>query len=160
MFERYGQKLNLRIDERKLEVIKDQDGMTYSYPYSSVADTLQRIIFYLAAIESNDDAVLLFEEPEAHSFPVYVARLGRRIAESRNNQFFIDTHSPYLVTEILERMLPDETAAGELAIFAAYYHDHQTKLHQLSDDEVRSIWEDGIDVFYNMKRFTTGTADA
>ena len=160
MFERYGQKLQLRVDERKLEVIKDQDGMTYSYPYSSVADTLQRIIFYLAAIESNDDAVLLFEEPEAHSFPVYVARLGRRIAESRNNQFFIDTHSPYLVTEILERMLPDETAAGELAIFAAYYHDHQTKLHQLSDDEVRSIREDGIDVFYNMKRFTTGAADA
>jgi AAA15 family ATPase/GTPase len=160
MFERYGQKLNLRIDERKLEVIKDQDGMTYSYPYSSVADTLQRIIFYLAAIESNDDAVLLFEEPEAHLFPVYVARLGRRIAESRNNQFFIDTHSPYLVTEILERMLPDEAAAGELAIFAAYYHDHQTKLHQLSDDEVRSIREDGIDVFYNMKRFTTGAADA
>jgi AAA15 family ATPase/GTPase len=160
MFERYGQKLNLRIDKRKLEVIKDQDGMTYSYPYSSVADTLQRIIFYLAAIESNDDAVLLFEEPEAHSFPVYVARLGRRIAESRNNQFFIDTHSPYLVTEILERMLPDAEQAGELAIFAAYYHDHQTKLHQLSDDEVRSIREDGIDVFYNMKRFTTGAADA
>jgi AAA15 family ATPase/GTPase len=160
MFERYGQKLNLRIDKRKLEVIKDQDGMTYSYPYSSVADTLQRIIFYLAAIESNDDAVLLFEEPEAHSFPVYVARLGRRIAESRNNQFFIDTHSPYLVTELLERMLPDAEQASELAIFAAYYDDHQTKLHQLSDEEVRSIREDGIDVFYNMKRFTTGAADA
>jgi hypothetical protein len=160
MFERYGQKLQLRVDERKLEVIKDQDGMIYSYPYSSVADTLQRIIFYLAAIESNDDAVLLFEEPEAHSFPVYVARLGRRIAESRNNQFFIDTHSPYLVTEILERMLPDAEQAGELAIFAAYYDDHQTKLHQLSDDEVRSIREDGIDVFYNLKRFTTGAADA
>jgi len=160
MFERYGQKLNLRVDERKLEVVKEQEGMTYSYPYSSVADTLQRIIFYLAAIESNTDAVLLFEEPEAHSFPVYVARLGRRIVESRSNQFFIDTHSPYLVTEVLERMLPDEKQAGELAIFAAYYDDHQTKLHQLSDEEIRSIREDGIDVFYNMKRFTTGAADA
>lgn len=160
MFERYGQKLNLRIDERKLEVIKDQDGMTYSYPYSSVADTLQRIIFYLAAIESNENAVLLFEEPEAHSFPVYVSRLGRRIVESRRNQFFVDTHSPYLITEVLERMLPDETQAGELAIFAAYYEDHQTKIHQLSDAEVRSIREDGIDVFYNMQRFTSGAADA
>jgi AAA15 family ATPase/GTPase len=160
MFERYGQKLNLRVDERKLEVVKEQEGMTYSYPYSSVADTLQRIIFYLAAIESNTDAVLLFEEPEAHSFPVYVARLGRRIVESRSNQFFIDTHSPYLVTEVLEQMLPDEKQAGELAIFAVYYDDHQTKLHQLSDEEIRSIREDGIDVFYNMNRFTTGAADA
>lgn len=158
MFERYGQKLQLRMAERRLEIIKDQDGVIYSYPYSSVADTLQRIIFYLAAIESNDDAVLLFEEPEAHSFPVYVSKLGRRIVESRNNQFFIDTHSPYLVTEILETMLTDDAQAGELAMFAAYYEDHQTKVHQLSDEEIRSIRNDGIDVFYNMKRFTTGAA--
>lgn len=160
LFEYYGQKLQLRMDERRLEILKDQDGMVYSYPYSSVADTLQRLIFYLAAIESNDDAVLLFEEPEAHSFPVYVAKLGRRIVESRNNQFFIDTHSPYLITEVLETMLTDEAQAGELAIFAAYYEDHQTKVHQLSDEEIRSIRADGIDVFYNMKRFTTGAADA
>ena len=158
MFARYDQKLQLRMDERRLEIIKDQDGVIYSYPYSSVADTLQRIIFYLAAIESNDDAVLLFEEPEAHSFPVYVSKLGRRIVESRNNQFFIDTHSPYLITEILETMLTDDAQAGELAMFAAYYEDHQTKVHQLSDEEVRSIRNDGIDVFYNMKRFTTGAA--
>ena len=158
MFERYGQKLQLRMDIRRIEIIKDQDGVIYSYPYSSVADTLQRIIFYLAAIESNDDAVLLFEEPEAHSFPVYVSTLGRRIVESRNNQFFIDTHSPYLITEILETMLTDDAQAGELAMFAAYYEDHQTKVHQLSDEQIRSIRNDGIDVFYNMKRFTTGAA--
>ncbi|MFC6222875.1 AAA family ATPase [Hymenobacter artigasi] len=158
MFEHYNQKLQLRMDERRLEIIKDQDGIIYSYPYSSVADTLQRIIFYLAAIESNDDAVLLFEEPEAHSFPVYVSKLGRRIVESTSNQFFIDTHSPYLITEILETMLTDDAQAGELAMFAAYYEDHQTKVHQLSDEEIRSIRNDGIDVFYNMKRFTTGAA--
>jgi AAA15 family ATPase/GTPase len=160
MFERYGQRLQLRVDERRLEVIKDQEGITYSYPYSSVADTLQRIIFYLAAIESNDNAVLLFEEPEAHSFPVYVSKLGRRIVESRNNQFFIDTHSPYLITEVLEEMLTDETQANDLAIFAAYYEDYQTKIHTLSDEEIRTVRNDGIDVFYNMKRFTTGVADA
>lgn len=160
LFERYGQKLQLRMDERRLEVIKEQEGITYSYPYSSVADTLQRIIFYLAAIESNDDAVLLFEEPEAHSFPVYVSKLGQRIVESRNNQFFIDTHSLYLVDGIIEDMLTDDAQAGELAIFAAYYEDHQTKIHQLSDEEIRSIRADSIDVFYNMKRFTTGRVDA
>lgn len=85
MFERYGQKLRLRVDERRLEVTKEKEGLTYSYPYSSVADTLQRIIFYLAAIESNNHAVILLEEPEAHLFPVYVSKLGRRIIESTNN---------------------------------------------------------------------------
>ncbi len=148
----------MRVSERKFEIQKQVDDLVYNYPYSLIADTLQRIIFYLAAIESNDDAVLLFEEPEAHSFPVYVSKLGRRIVESRNNQFFIDTHSPYLITEILETMLTDDAQAGELAMFAAYYEDHQTKVHQLSDEEIRSIRADGIDVFYNMKRFTTGAA--
>lgn len=102
--------------------------------------------------------MLLFEEPEAHSFPVYVSMLGRRIVESRNNQFFIDTHSPYLITEILETMLTDNAQAGELAMFEAYYEDHQTRVHQLSNEEIRSIRNDSIDVFYNMKRFTTGAA--
>ena len=46
MFERYGQKLQLQVDERRLEVTKEQEGLACSYPYFSVADTLQRIIFY------------------------------------------------------------------------------------------------------------------
>jgi AAA15 family ATPase/GTPase len=153
MFEMYGLKLLLRVDERRLEIVKDLEGFIYSYPYSSIADTLQRIIFYLAAIESNDDAVILLEEPEAHSYPVYVSMLGRRMVESRNNQFFVATHSPYLITEILEQMLPDEGQAPELAIFVAYYEDYQTKVKQLSDEEVRAIRVDELDVFYNMSRF-------
>lgn len=157
LFDKYGLRLLIRLDERRLEVIKDIDGVVYSYPYSSIADTLQRIIFYLAAIESNDDSVLLFEEPEAHTFPVYTSMLGRKIVESRNNQFFIATHSPYLVTEILEQMLPDDEQAGDLAIFLAYYEDYQTKVKQLSDEEVREIRNDSIDVFYNLSRFTPGS---
>ena len=160
LFSHYGQKFQLRVDERRLEIIRDQEGVTYSFPYSNTADTLQRLIFYLAAIESNDDAVLLFEEPEAHSFPVYVSKLGRHIVESRNNQFFIVTHSEYLVTEILEEMLTKDEYARELAIFAAYYEDYQTKVHQLSDEKILDIRAEGIDVFYNMKRFTTGRENA
>ena len=125
-------------------------------PYSLIADTLQRLIFYLAAIESNDDAVILFEEPEAHSFPVYVSQLGQRIVESRNNQFFVATHSPYLITEILEEMLTNDELTPELAMFVAYYEDYQTKVRQLDDDEVRAIRADGLDVFYNLARFVPG----
>ncbi|TGE24448.1 hypothetical protein E5K00_04325 [Hymenobacter aquaticus] len=153
MFDLYGLKLLLRIDARRLEIVKDMDGISYSYPYSSIADTLQRIIFYLAAIESNDDAVILLEEPEAHSYPMYVSMLGKRMVESRNNQFFVATHSPYLITEVLEQMLPDEEQAKELAIFVAYYEDYQTKVKQLSDEEVQAIRGDSVDVFYNMARY-------
>jgi len=96
---------------------------------------------------------LLFEEPEAHSYPTYVAQLGQHIVESRNNQFFIVTHSPYLITEILEEMLTDDELKPELAIFAAYYEDYQTKVNQLSEEEIIAVRADGLDVFFNMRRF-------
>lgn len=152
-FTSFGLNLALRVEERKLEIQKNQDGIITSIPYTLIADTLQRLIFYLAAIESNDDAVILLEEPEAHSFPVYVSQLGQRIVESRNNQFFVATHSPYLITEILEEMLTDDELKPELAMFVAYYEDYQTKVRQLSDEEVMNIRRDGLDVFYNMDRF-------
>ena len=157
LFGHYGLKILVRADQQQLEVVKDLDGVIYSYPYTNAADTLQRLIFYLAAIESNDDAVLLFEEPEAHSYPTYVAQLGQHIVESRNNQFFIVTHSPYLITEILEEMLTDDELKPELAIFAAYYEDYQTKVNQLSDEEIIAVRADGLDVFFNMRRFVPET---
>ncbi len=157
-FTSFGLNLALRLEDQKIEIQKNVDGVITSIPYALIADTLQRIIFYLAAIESNDDAVLLLEEPEAHSYPVYVSQLGRRIVESRNNQFFVATHSPYLINEVLENMLPDDELAPELAMFVAYYEDYQTKVHQLSDEQVRSIRRDSLDVFYNMARFVPRAA--
>ena len=157
LFKPYGLKMQLRMAERKLEVVKDLDGFVYSYPYSSIADTLQRLVFYLAAIESNNDAVLLFEEPEAHSFPSYIMHLAQSIVESRNNQFFIVTHSPYLLTEVLEEMLTDDELKPELAVFAAYYEDYQTKVHQLTDEEMVRARADGLDFFLNLRRFVPET---
>ncbi len=148
-----GHNLLLETGKGEMFMQKVLDSVSYTVPYALIADTLQRIIFYLAAIESNDNSVLLFEEPEAHSFPQYVAQLGERIAVSRDNQFFVVTHSPYLVTEILEKMLTDDELKPELAIFAAYYEDYQTKVRQLTDEQVMNIRRDGLDVFYNLDHF-------
>ncbi|GAB2956832.1 hypothetical protein GCM10027048_23840 [Hymenobacter coalescens] len=160
LFKPYGQKLVLRVGERKFEIQKEEEDLVYNYPYSLIADTLQRIIFYTAAIESNKNSVLLFEEPEAHSYPGYVAGLARRMVDSETNQFFVATHSPYLFTEVVEQMLPYEDKIGELGIFVAYYEDHQTKIHQLTDEQMLSIRSDSVDVFLNMRRFIPRPADA
>lgn len=149
-----GLQLLFRTSENKLEIQKVVDEASYTYPYSSVADTLQRLIFYLAAIESNTNSVLLFEEPEAHTFPEYTTLLGQRIATDAANQYFIATHSLYLASEIMETMLRDQDSPSELAIFLTYYDDYQTKLYQLSDEEVRGIRRDGTDVFYNLAHYT------
>lgn len=69
--------------------------MIVSYPYATVSDTLQRMVLYTVAIETSEDAVLILEEPEAHTFPYYTKHLAERIAlDPRRNHYFIVERSP------------------------------------------------------------------
>jgi predicted ATPase len=158
LFAAHGLKLRVRVDAGRFEVVKEIDGISYAYPYSCTGDTLQRFGFYLAVLESNQRSVILLEEPEAHSYPTYITELGKRIATSQGNQFFVTTHSPYLVTEVLENMVPYERREPELAVFVAYYQNFETKVRQLSDDEVRCIRRNSIDVFHSLNKFVQHAA--
>ncbi|MDR2424145.1 MAG: AAA family ATPase [Prevotellaceae bacterium] len=125
------------------------DGEVLQLPYSSIADTLQRIIFYKTAIASNENSVLLFEEPEAHAFPPYIRMLTYDIAESKSNQFFIATHSPIIVNEFIE----DAEICKELAIYIVNFKDNQTVVRRLTDSDLNDIFERGIDLFFDLERY-------
>ncbi len=148
-FGKYGFRLGIDLDENKLKIQKSVDEFSFiHFPYSSMADTLQRIIFYLTAIESNKNSVLLFEEPEAHSFPPYVGMLADRIAQDEDNQYFIATHSPLLLDSIIEG-----TAKEDRNIVITYFKDYETKIKVLSEVEIKEFLNDKIDLFYNINRF-------
>ena len=130
-------------------MLKEVGDIVYTYPYKSISDTLQRIAFYIAAVESNRDSILLFEEPEANTFPYYTKYLAERIAlDENNNQFFIATHNPYLLASMVEK-----TAVSDIAINIAFMRDYQTQLYQLTDDQLAEVLDFGSDVFYNLERF-------
>lgn len=148
LFKEYGLEVVLDVQEKKLDIQKRVEDFVYKIPYSLMADTLQRIIFHLAAIYTNKDSVLLFEEPEAHSFPPYIAMLAREIADSMDNQFFIATHSPYILNTFLQDVKEDD-----LAIFLCYYEDYQTKVKQLSEKEIGQLMDTGADLFFNMEAY-------
>ncbi|MGO8705535.1 MAG: AAA family ATPase [Candidatus Brocadiia bacterium] len=123
--------------EHEIELQKQADGVAVSFPFSNSSDTLQRMVFYTAAIESNRDATLVFEEPEAHAFPYYTKHLGERIAlDANKNQYFIATHNPYLLTAIWEK-----APAGEVAVFATYYRDYETRVKSLTPDDMKWLFE-------------------
>jgi predicted ATP-dependent endonuclease of OLD family len=67
------------------------------------------MIFHLAAIYSNRDAVILFEEPEAHTYAPYQSYLAGEIIEDEQNQYFITTHSEQIFDSIL-RPNPEKVA--------------------------------------------------
>ena len=103
-FQKYGLKLVMKPNERVFELVKQtRSAHSLAYPYALASDTLRRIIFYMVAMVSNKDSVLVFEEPESNAFPYYTKYLGERIALDETNQFFIATHNPYLLSAIVEK---------------------------------------------------------
>ncbi|MDR0565470.1 MAG: AAA family ATPase [Prevotellaceae bacterium] len=121
----------------------------FQQPYTSIADTLQRIIFYKTAVASNRDSVLLFEEPEAHAFPPYIKTITQDIIGSASNQFFIATHSPIILNDFMEYA----DARKEAAIYLLSFRDGQTAIRRLPDREVDEAYRYGEDLFFNIEKF-------
>ncbi len=148
LFKEYGLKLLFDKTSQTLRIDKPLKENAASFPFSSIADTLQRLIFFKAAIASNTNSILLFEEPEAHCFPPYIAHFTQDVIDAETNQFFIATHSPYVLNDFLEDTKID------LAIYMVDFQDGQTVVYRLSDEELDEVYSYGIDVFFNYERFT------
>jgi hypothetical protein len=148
LFKEYN--LNLLFDRtnEKLRITKPpKNGEIFSIPYNSIADTLQRIIFYKTAIGSNQNSVLIFEEPEAHAFPPYISHITHKIIDSKSNQFILSTHSPYVLNDFLEN------ARDELSIFMVDYKNGETVANKLTKEDLDDIYSYGIDLFTNYETF-------
>ena len=145
----FGLKLNIKELENNIEISKLVDDVIISFPYSSLSDTLQRIIFYYTAIQSNKNTTLLLEEPEAHSFPFYTKELAEMIAlDTNNNQYFISTHNPYFLLSVVEK-----AKKQDLSIFITYLKEYKTRLKKLTDDEVEELLDYASALFFNLDKF-------
>ncbi len=130
-------------------ILKEYKENTFTLPFSSMADTLQRLIFYLAAIASNQNAVLLFEEPEAHMFPPYIKKFNGDIIydTENNNQYFIVTHSP----DVLDNFLED--ARNELSVYLVDSKNGETIIKKLSEEELEKVYKYHVDLFFNIESY-------
>ncbi|MBS1916630.1 MAG: AAA family ATPase [Bacteroidetes bacterium] len=149
LFSEYNLKLAFD-DEENLFIQKQLDEYSvFQFSFSQVADTLQRLIFHKAAIATNKNSVLLFEEPEAHMFPPYISKLTGDIWYNKENQYFITTHSPVVVNDFLEN------ARNELAIYVVDYEkkNGETIIKRMSDAEMHEAYQYGLDLFLNVKSF-------
>jgi hypothetical protein len=146
LFEDYDQKLV--IDDDEIIFLKYlSDDTAVSIPYHLVADTLRRLIFYKAAILSNTESILLFEEPEAHMFPPYVRKFTSDVIFDKTNQFFIATHSPYVLDAFMEE------AQEDLSIYLVYYEGGETKVKLMSERDMDEVRQYGVDLFYNLESY-------
>ena len=138
--------LDISSNSLKVQQRLDSDKIK-QLPYSSIADTLRRVVFYKTAIASNKNAVLLFEEPEAHAFPPYIRNITQDMIDAKSNQFFIVTHSPFIVNNFLEYA----DLRKEVAIYLFDFKNNQTTVKRLADDEIDEVYNYGIDLFFNIE---------
>jgi AAA15 family ATPase/GTPase len=146
----YGLRLLLDKTSNSLKLIKTVDNDSiFQIPFSLLADTLQRLMFYRVAVATNRDSVLLFEEPEAHMFPPYIAKFTTDILfDKNNNQYFIATHSPFVLNDFMEDM--DNEG---LSIYAVGLKKGETTIKRLTDEEISEIYQYGIDLFFNLENY-------
>ncbi len=148
IFHDYGLKMMFDSGSQQIKAMKENGLDMFLVPFGSLADSLQRLIFYKSAIQSNHNKVICFEEPEAHTLPPYISSVVSDIIDSKTNQFFITTHSPYVLSSLLE------CAGEDLAIYVVGIKDNATTVNRLSDDELQLAYDNGIDMFFNIEAFT------
>ena len=141
--------LRLIFDENGNILVQKQldEFSAFQFSFLQVADTLQRLIFHKAAITTNQHSILLFEEPEAHMFPPYIRKLTTDILFDKTNQFFLATHSPYVLDELILE------AGEDLSVYLVDYKDGETIIHYLSKDDLREIRQYGVDLFFNIESY-------
>lgn len=147
LMESYGLKLVFDNASQELKAMKEQSGEIFLIPFTSMADSLQRLLFNKAAILSNHGKVICLEEPEAHTFPPYIASVVQDIIDSDDNQFFISTQNPYVVNALMEAL------SDELAIYFFTMTNGETTIKRATDEEVKEMYDNGVDIFFNMEAY-------
>jgi len=146
-----GFRLQLKPTENELLITKDVDDELYSYPWTSVSETVRRMAFLMSALETSRDSSLLLDEPEANTFPFYTKYLAERIALDETNQFFITTHNPYLLSSIVEK-----TPTKDLAVFVTELEKFETKLRPIPEKNLPELLELDSDAFFNLDKLVEG----
>ena len=148
LFKSKGFRLQIRPQDHEILMSKEVEDVIYSYPFEAISETMKRIVFYKAALESNNNAVMVFDEPEANTFPLFTKYLAERIALDETNQFFFSTHNPYVLMNVIEK-----TPQADLAVYATRMRNYRTELYQFTPEDCAEALDLGMDLFLNLDRF-------
>ncbi len=147
LFDSHNLKISRSDSQGFFNVLKElNDGSFLILDFELIAETLQRLIFHQAAILSNKDAILLFEEPESHLYEPYILDITNSIKNDKNNnQFFIVTHNQYFVDELLR----DEESRNDTNIYLVGTEKGETKIKLLSPEVSKDVYQTGLNIFFN-----------
>jgi hypothetical protein len=141
-------RLELRPQDNEILMSKEVDDVLFSFRFEAISETMRRIVFYKAVLETNKDSVLVLDEPGANTFPFYTKYLAERIALDTSHQFFLSTHNPYVLMSIIEK-----TPQTELAVYVTRMRNYRTEVQLLTPAQCSEALDLGMDLFLNLERF-------
>lgn len=113
--------------------------------WATISETIKRYVFLYVAIRTNQNAVLLLDEPEQNTFPFYTKHIAEIMARETSNQYFITTHNQYLLQSIIEK-----APADDVQVIATFRKDGATHTRVVPIPEVMEMME--YDLFLNLDR--------
>jgi len=148
LFSDYDLNLVIEKNTNNIEIQRAEGNLIFKIPFNHVSDTLVRLLFFQAAILTNTDKVILFEEPEAHAFPPYMLQMTHSLINSQTNQFFVATHSSYIINELIQKADPKD-----IAVHVVYYKENSTHIHTLTQPEIDDYLDNGVDILMGMDAY-------
>ena len=117
----------------------------YTFSHASDIDDFEKVLNqYVLA----DHCEIFLEEPENNLFPPTQAGLTNWILDLANgehaNSFFIATHSPYVLGELLKKKT-------QMGLFFIYEKDGATIVKTATDEDMQNIYDYGVDAFFNIE---------
>lgn len=100
-----------------------------------------------------DHSEIFLEEPEDNLFPPTQCKFINWLLDAiqeHNDMLFIATHSPYVLNQLIK------LAPKDMSVFFTYRSDDMERMYsvrQLKEEEVREIYDNGIDMFFNFELY-------
>lgn len=99
-----------------------------------------------------DHTEIFLEEPENSLFPPTQAALlewllGNTVRGSRKDTLFVATHSPYILTDLLEK------EGKNVKLFFTFEKDGKMTVKTASAKDIQKINQYGVDMFFNFETF-------
>jgi hypothetical protein len=76
-----------------------------------------------------------------------MSRFTQEMISKKNNQYFIATHSPFILNDLLEN------SRNELSVYIVDLKNKQTEVKQLNEKELHEVYQYGVDLFTNNESY-------
>lgn len=126
------------------------DGYDYTFSDEKLAKQFEEK--YNSYIKA-DHCEIFLEEPEDNLFPPTQCQFVNWLMDKRevhDDVLFIATHSPYVLNQII-KLAPDQMRV--FFMYNAEGDELEYRVRTLNEDEVREIYDNGVDMFFNFEMY-------